>query len=241
MARAVLFDMGGTLWHAPEPPDQEEIDRLGGERVAPLLAEWGLAGVAPASFMRALWNEINAGYRDPELREPDVAAMIDAAFAGHGVTLEPARRDEFWKRTYIPARHFGCTLFPDAADTLRAVRARGVRVGVVTNRPHRAEFFRRDLHDYQLAQLVDAVVCSADVGYFKPHAAPFERALEMLGVAPGEAVMVGDSLESDISGAKVLGLTTVWKTALSDDDLMTYEADYTISELAELLMLGLFM
>lgn len=241
MARAVLFDMGGTLWHFDQPPDEGEVFRRQAEQVQPLMREWGAGELDAAAFLRGLWEQIDQEYRNPELRDPDALALIERAFASQGLAVSRPRCQELWQRSYILARHLGWTLFPDTADTLRALRELDVSTAIVTNRPHTSALFRRDLQDCQLAQLVDAVVCSADVGYVKPHAAPFERALAMLGVAPGEAVMVGDSLESDISGAKALGLTTVWKTELSGDELMTYEADYTIGELGELLTLGLFL
>lgn len=233
--------MGGTLWYVAAPPNVDEVFRLQGEQVRPLMQEWGAGDVDPSTFLRQLWEEIDQEYRNAELRDPDVLALIEQAFASHGIEVSRPRCEELWQRSYISSRYFGWTLFPDTIDTLRALRELDVRIAVVTNRPHSAALFGRSLQEYQLAEFVDAVVCSADVGFVKPHAAPFERALEMLGVGPEETVMVGDSLESDISGAKALGLTTVWKTGLSDDELMTYEADYTISELGELLTLGLFL
>lgn len=241
MAKAVLFDMGGTLWYLPSPPDEREIFRLEGEQVRPLMASWGAEHLDPDEFLRDLWQQIIQGYRNPELREPDVLSLIEQSFAANGVQLTRPQCEEFWQRSYVSSQHFGWTLFPDVIDTLHSLRSHEIRIAIVTNRPHKSAVFRRDLAGYKLAQLVNAVVCSADVGYVKPHSAPFERALEMLDIAPGEAVMVGDTLETDINGAKELGLTTVWKTELSEEALMTYEADYAIRDLSDLLQLGLFV
>ena len=46
-------------------------------------------------------------------------------------------------------------------------------------------------------------------GRVKPHPTIFKAALELLGVAPAEAVMVGDSLEEDIEGARALGMRAI--------------------------------
>jgi putative hydrolase of the HAD superfamily len=60
-----------------------------------------------------------------------------------------------------------------------------------------------------LLEHVDAVVTSAEVGVAKPGRAIFERALELAGVAPGDAVHVGDSLENDVAGARAAGIRPV--------------------------------
>ena len=54
------------------------------------------------------------------------------------------------------------------------------------------------------------VVTSEDCRAYKPHPAPFRRALELLGVAPQDVLHVGDSLGSDVQGAKALGIPVLW-------------------------------
>jgi putative hydrolase of the HAD superfamily len=56
---------------------------------------------------------------------------------------------------------------------------------------------------------VDAIVDSRSHGRVKPHPTIFQAALDALGVAPGDAVMVGDSLEEDIEGARALGMRAI--------------------------------
>ena len=238
--RAALFDLGGTLWYVAAEPDAEEIYRLQGEQVRLLMERWGASRLDPAVFLRDLWREIEQAYQNPELSDPDLPSLVGQAFADHGVEVTSTQSAEFWDATYISSRHFGWTIYPDTIDTLRDLKSGGVSIGFVTNRSHGASLLQRDLKEYGLAPYVDAVVCSADVGFIKPHPAPFERALQILGVAASETVMVGDSLEADIKGAQAFRMTTVWKTGLSEDAPMTYEADYAISTLTELLQLGLF-
>ncbi len=68
----------------------------------------------------------------------------------------------------------------------------------------------------------------------------FEAALAALGVAPDEAVHVGDSLKADVAGAAALGIRTVWITRRIADPaeaLAKYEGpapDATIADLREL-------
>ena len=58
----------------------------------------------------------------------------------------------------------------------------------------------------------DFVLTSAACFYRKPHARAFEIALAQWSIPPEDAVMVGDSLEADIFGAKNLGMQAIWIT-----------------------------
>ena len=48
------------------------------------------------------------------------------------------------------------------------------------------------------------------MGVGKPEAAIFQHALDALGIAPGDAVMIGDNLEWDVGGAERVGIAGVW-------------------------------
>lgn len=61
-----------------------------------------------------------------------------------------------------------------------------------------------------LGPYFDAVIVSGEVGVGKPDPVPFALALAALGADPAEAVMVGDSLERDIAGARDAGIRGIW-------------------------------
>ena len=96
--------------------------------------------------------------------------------------------------------------FPDAAPALRALRAAGVRLVVVSN-------WDVSLHEVLaatgLGELVDGALSSAEVGEAKPGGAIFARALALAGVEPGAACHVGDSLEADVDGARRAGIEPI--------------------------------
>ena len=117
--------------------------------------------------------------------------MIRAVLLDRGDTLMRAGSDD------EPAG-----FHPDVGRLLAGLRARGLRIGVVSNTDTPRRFFDPDLD-------VDAVVLSCEVGKRKPHPAIFERALDALGVAAADAVFVGDRLYEDVRGAGELGMTTV--------------------------------
>ena len=56
----------------------------------------------------------------------------------------------------------------------------------------------------------DVVVDSETAGYYKPDPRIFQRACDALSVPAGEAVMVGDTPETDVQGARRAGLRAVW-------------------------------
>jgi putative hydrolase of the HAD superfamily len=98
---------------------------------------------------------------------------------------------------------------PGALSVLRRIRARGIRVGILTNGP--SAFQRRKIAATQLEVEVDAIAVSGELGIAKPEAEAYRLALELLGAEPGDAAMVGDSLANDVHGAIGAGLATaVW-------------------------------
>jgi putative hydrolase of the HAD superfamily len=99
--------------------------------------------------------------------------------------------------------------------------------------------FQRDLEDFGLASYVDAVVCSGDTGFYKPHPSTFERVLALLDVPPSATVMVGDDCRGDMEGGRAAAMRTVWKLNGRYDAPPCEHADYAIHDLAELLALPL--
>lgn len=93
---------------------------------------------------------------------------------------------------------------------LESLQARGLKTGLVANSwPEPARLLRADAEAFGLAALLDVMVFAEDVGVSKPRPEIFLRALDELGVAPENAMYVGDRLETDVQGAANLGMTTV--------------------------------
>ena len=97
-------------------------------------------------------------------------------------------------------------VFPDVPPALRALRARGVRLVVVSNWDWSLPEW---LERAGLSKLVDGVVSSAVVGAAKPSPRIFRVALELAGAAPDEALHVGDSPARDVDGARAAGVRGV--------------------------------
>ncbi|WP_424886996.1 HAD family hydrolase [Streptomyces sp. XH2] len=126
---------------------------------------------------------------------------------------------------------------PQVCAMLARLREAGRRPGAVTN--GMVDNQTNKLHRAGLYDLVDAVVISGAVEIRKPDARIFRHALARLGAEPGpHAVMVGDSLESDIAGTHRAGLTTVWVShgrPLADTETRPQHIIQTVTEAAAVL------
>ena len=85
--------------------------------------------------------------------------------------------------------------------TLKLLRDHELRIGLVSNTGRDLQAFVRH-HGLD----VDAAVGSGAYGKTKPHPTIFRHVLEQLGVTAADAVMVGDSLEDDVQGARAVGM-----------------------------------
>jgi putative hydrolase of the HAD superfamily len=105
----------------------------------------------------------------------------------------------------LASLHFSA--YPEVPAELRALRAAGLRLVVVSN-------WDISLHDVLaqtgLSELLDGVVTSAEAGASKPDPAIFARGLEVAGVGADEALHVGDDLEADVAGARAAGIRAVF-------------------------------
>ena len=88
------------------------------------------------------------------------------------------------------------------AETLAALRRKGLRLGVVSDSP----FTREKLAALGLRGGWNAVVSADDAGALKPNPEPFLRIARLLGVAPGEVLFVGNSYRRDVIGAHRAGM-----------------------------------
>ena len=100
-------------------------------------------------------------------------------------------------------------LFDDAVETVRDLRSRGLKIGILTNGP--SELQRRKLRRIGIEEEVDAVAISGEIGVSKPDPAAYAKAVAMLGLEPGQVAMVGDHVVNDVAGALAAGLAAaVW-------------------------------
>lgn len=198
--RAVIFDWGGTLtpWHAVDLWAQwltyaQEYDPGAASELADAL-------LAAES---ALWDRQRAS------AGAEGTGNLEHVFASAGVDATS------WRHTpalaaYLQAWDPHTYADPDARELLEALRAGGVKVGVLSNtlwpRSHHEQVFARD----GLLDLIDGAVYTSETVSGKPHESAFRAALDSVGVAdPRDAVFVGDRIWDDIHGAQGAGMRAV--------------------------------
>ena len=191
--RAVLFDVDFTL-AKPGPDLGPEGYRRVGER-------YGLS-LDPARYPEARAAAIGALERHPELRHEEELwfAFTERIVRGMGGDSDVAH-DLAVEMTRLWERSENFDLYDDALPVMETLRRHGLKLGLVSNSA-------REIYDFVAhhALDVDCALTSRSHGWTKPHESIFRAALELLGVGPEEAAMVGDSVEDDIEGARALGI-----------------------------------
>lgn len=123
-------------------------------------------------------------------------------------------------------------LFPETRTMIAELRAAGLKLGILTNG---APDIQRDkIEGAAIGHLFDVIVVSAELAIGKPDPRIFQMAMERLGASAEQTVMVGDSLERDIVGARAAGLRSVWVDLGHTPDRKGIEPDATIHTLDEL-------
>jgi putative hydrolase of the HAD superfamily len=128
--------------------------------------------------------------------------------------------------------------FEDAYRTLATLKARGYKIGLISNARDAANV-ERLIDQAQLRPWLDPIVISANVGVRKPNPRIFKIVLDTWHLPPGEVVMVGDMLGADVLGAHNAGLRGVWATMQTEREanaahVHTIVPDASISSLSEL-------
>jgi putative hydrolase of the HAD superfamily len=190
--KAVFFDLDDTLF------DRESVIRtVIGEQYASFKEK--LRGIEESDFIDRVLELDDHGLGDK-------AALYKTIEAEWNLDLGMGQRllRHFW---FCFERH--CRPTEGAADTLRILRARGRKTGVISNGS--TERQQRKLACMGIGGLLDTVLISEAEGIRKPDPAIFMLACDRCGVRPNESVFVGDNPEADVAGARAAGMVAIWK------------------------------
>ena len=202
--RAVLFDFGGTLY------DYQTLERANRDSLV-ALARWAGIEAEADELVRAHREALRRVFYDylpcPFYLHHDLFRdAVVLMFEELGCPLEDAHMERY--RTLLRQSQMrDLVLRERARETLDALRARGLGVGLVSN-----------IDEDQLASLIQAgrlaghldwMLSSEKAGSCKPHPAIFQAALRCAGCAPQETLFVGDTLKQDIAGANRAGMRSV--------------------------------
>jgi HAD superfamily hydrolase (TIGR01509 family) len=198
MTRAVLFDVDFTLIY-PGPTFQGEGYRAFAARYG-MTIDAARFDDAVASAGRLLDQAEDAPYDDAIY--VDYTRHIIEQMGGRGDALDACAREVYAE--WAACHHF--ELYAEVPGVLRELSRTGVRVGLVSNSHRCLASFERH---FDLQGLVAAAVSSSEHGLMKPHPSIFTAVLDLMAVAPAEAIMVGDSVRHDVDGALGVGMRAV--------------------------------
>ena len=194
--RAVLFDVDFTLCR-PGP-------ELSAERYARIAARHG-AELDVSGYEEARQTAALNLKRHPELLHDDSiwhAFTMDVFVALGGPRAIAAECAQEIERGWEVSENF--ELYEDVPPVLEELRTRGLKLGLVSNGIRDLTAF---CSHHRLD--VDVVVDSRTHGYVKPHPTIFQAALDRLGLPAQDAMMVGDSPDEDVEGARALGMHAI--------------------------------
>lgn len=213
--RALAFDLDGTLVDSA-PGLAHAIDRTledlrlpqaGLERVS----TW-IGNGADIMMARALTFALG---REPQPEEQRDARVL-------------------FDRHYADTVDAGSTLFPQVKQTLEALKAAGLPMAIVTNKP--TPFVAPLLASLGIADAFSLIIGGDDVPVKKPHPAAIFMVLGTFGVLPDELLFVGDS-RNDIQAAQAAGVPNVGMTFGYNygEPIATSQPDLTLDSFDELL------
>lgn len=203
----VLFDLDGTLIDSVELILRSYRHTLQHHRGTVPPDEVWLEGLGTP-----LWEQFRLFTDDPQ----EIEAMV-ATYREHNLQHHDAL----------------VRVFPGVPEAVDALKARGVRLGVVTSKLRTGTL--RGLERCGLDGQFEVLVCADDVTRPKPHPEPVERAVELLGATPATTLFVGDS-PHDLAAGRAAGVYTgavLWGP-FPRDWLARHEPDFWFTDPTEL-------
>ncbi|MBN2567644.1 DUF371 domain-containing protein [Candidatus Woesearchaeota archaeon] len=226
--RAVIFDFDNTLeeWTCTQQAAMDAIaptfmERYGIGRkdffdgIGRIIEERIGTDPDPAHYGRKHWFKVLLARHRPDL------TLSDRELTG----LE----DAYWRRIDAAAR-----LFPETKAVLRRLRPR-YRLAVLSDSDGYFGIKRRRIRLLGVWDRFDVIMTGDKTGVNKPAEINFLETARRLRVRPEECMMVGDHPETDLIGAKAVGMVTVHAHKSRWGSCAHYPyVDYRISDLREL-------
>lgn len=214
--RGVIFDLGGTLLdYHPPGGDWRSMEELGASGWYAHLQARGHPLPDEATVKQTVWEEVSGAWRrfgegkPTNLAEMALIRLLGRAAHRLGLALTPEdARDA--ERAFIEAVQTIVRPLPGAAELLAGLRARGLRLGLISNTMWPGAYHEADLARFGLREPFEVLFFSSDERVWKPDPEIFRRAARALGLTPEEAAFIGDSRTMDVMGAQRAGLRGVW-------------------------------
>lgn len=230
--RHLLFDLGGTLMHAGR--DWNPVVQAGDAALSQKLAEHHIK--LDSGVFR---NRIHEYYaqREKDFQETTYHFVLRQLLTelGHADMDESILRSALDALFMVTQKNW--VLEADAIETIKQLKTQQYHLGILSNAGDDKDV-QTLVEGFGIRPYFDFVLTSAASFYRKPHPRAFELALAHWSIAPTEAVMIGDSLEADIFGAKQVEMKTIWisrRAHFGKEDIQRVKPDFSVRNLNELL------
>lgn len=221
MYRAILWDVDGTL-----------LNFLKSENAAIKecfqVCELGEC----TDEMVHTYSEINEGYwrmlERHEITKPELfRRRFEELFSEYGLSYDTDKFNKLYQQT------LGNHIFPndDSIELVKSLKGK-IRQYAVTNGSFTAQ--ERKLRRSGLDRLLDGIFISDVIGFEKPSRLFFDSVFDQIQESREEAIIVGDSLTSDILGGNNAGISCCWYNPENKPSPAGLRIDYTISNLNQI-------
>jgi putative hydrolase of the HAD superfamily len=230
----MLIDMDDTILSAHGHP--EIAWNIVATEFAGELGQFSPRQVADAiaDTARGFWAVAGAEWRLKlaEARAEVVRRGLATLAGGAALPADLAVRLAERFTTYRDEQMF---VFPGAHDAIDALKARGVKLALVTNGA--ADIQRGKIERFALAHRFDHIQIEGEHGFGKPEERAYRHAMDALGVTAGETWMIGDNLEWEVVVPQRLGIYAIWIDVHGDGlpEGTSVRPDRIIRSLTELL------
>ena len=225
----VLFDYGRTLVTFAYPT--EDLLRVLSEFQPRIEAALGIRAPEAATILRDVLLPLEEYVNSMSEDEVDYMDVYRETWQRAGMKLPDQLLHEIldaeqqcWDRAVV--------VDADGLRVLSWLRQHGVKRGICSNAPFPPEMMRRQVRSNGIAELVDAVVFSSELGRRKPARELYQAGLDAIGTKPERTLFVGDRVREDYEGPRALGMQAVIVTAHAAE--LPPDGVPTISSLAEL-------
>jgi FMN phosphatase YigB (HAD superfamily) len=207
LVRAILFDIGDTLFRLGPMDDALPISRLAAIVSQQLGLDREDSRAVAVDAHTAVISALRKSYRSAETAEPSIARLAQPFFAAFGSTAEGLAGEmdrilgEADTARWVPT--------PEREQHLARFAEAGLELAFVSNTLTPAELMCARLTEFGLLDHAKVHVFSVAIGERKPSPAIYRAALDGLGIAPHDALFVGDRVREDVLGPQALGMKGV--------------------------------
>ena len=230
--RHILFDLGGTLMYASGDwrPVLETADRALREKL--LKSNIKIDTKAFRTRLHNYYEERDKNFQETTYHFVLRELLKERGYIGIAESVLRSALDAMYAITQT-----NWQLEEETGATLQKLKSQEYRLGIFSNAGDDKDV-QELIENFGIRPYFDFVLTSAACYYRKPHPRAFEIALAQWNIPPNEAVMIGDSLEADIYGAKNLHMQTIWITRraeFKDEDMRRIKPDFSLRNLTGLL------